>query len=134
MEVFVEQPRLHRVCKLLYLIMKNYFLACLIHLKSKTSLLFIIYIVSVLGRDKRYKVKYNPLPEGVPENEARGSSWRQRDIFDRISQDETRDIRSNITLCLKEFLRMKPKGTPEGKGIYLTVYPKSSPSTDIISF
>ena len=48
--------------------------------------------------------------------------------------DETRDIRSNITLCPKEFPRAKPKGTPEGKGLYLTVYPESSPNTDIISF
>ena len=33
-----------------------------------------------------------------------------------------RDIRSNITLCLKEILRVKV--TPEGKGLYPTVYPK----------
>ena len=46
----------------------------------------------------------------------------------------TRDIRSNITLCLKEFPRAKPKGTPEVKGLYLTVYPELSPNTDIISF
>ena len=26
------------------------------------------------------------------------------------------------------------KGIPEGKVLYLTVYPESSPSTDIISF
>ena len=38
-----------------------------------------------------------------------------------------------ITLCLKEFPRAKPEGTPEGKGLYLTMYPKSSPNTDIIS-
>ena len=44
-----------------------------------------------------------------------------------------RDIWSNITLCLKEFSRAKPEETPEGKGSYLTVYPKSSPNTDIIS-
>ena len=49
-------------------------------------------------------------------------------------QEKTRDIRSNITLCLKEFPRAKPKETPEGKGLYLTVYPESSPNTDIISF
>ena len=49
-------------------------------------------------------------------------------------KDETRDILSNKTLCLKEFPRAKPEGTPEGKGLYLTVYPKSSPNTDIISF
>ena len=52
--------------------------------------------VSVLGQDKGYTVKYNPLPEGV--------------------------------------LRAKPEGTPEGKGLYLTVYPESSPNTDSISF
>ena len=27
-----------------------------------------------------------------------------------------------------------PEGTPEGKGVYLTVYPESSPNTDSISF
>ena len=30
--------------------------------------------VSVLGPDKGYTVKYNPLPEGVPEGEAQGNS------------------------------------------------------------
>ena len=42
------------------------------------------YSVSVLGRDKGYTVKYNRLPEGVPE------------------------------------------------GLYLTLYPKLSPNTDIL--
>ena len=32
-------------------------------------------IVSVLGRDEGYTVKYNPSPEGVPEGEARRNSW-----------------------------------------------------------
>jgi hypothetical protein len=32
------------------------------------------YTVSVLGRDEEYTVKYNPLPEGVPEGKARGNS------------------------------------------------------------
>ena len=41
---------------------------------------------------------------------------------------------SNIPLCLKEFPREKPEGTPEGEGVYLTVYPESSPNTDSISF
>ena len=45
-----------------------------------------------------------------------------------------RDIQSNIPLCLKEFPRAKPKGTPEGKGLYLTVYHKSSSNTDSILF
>ena len=35
------------------------------------------------------------------------------------------------TLCLKEFPRAKPEGTPEGKGLYLIVYPELSPNTDI---
>ena len=30
--------------------------------------------------------------------------------------------------------REKPEGTPEGKGLYLTMYPNLSPNTDIISF
>ena len=50
--------------------------------------LYRTYIVSVLGRDEGYKIKFSPLPEG----------------------------------------------TPEGKGLYLTVYPELSPNTDIISF
>ena len=49
-------------------------------------------------------------------------------------KDEKRDIWSNIPLCLKEFPRAKPKGTPEGEGVYLTVYTESSPNTDSISF
>ena len=40
-----------------------------------------------------------------------------------------RDIRSNIPLRLKEFPRAKPEGTPEGGGVYLTVYPELSPNT-----
>ena len=48
--------------------------------------------------------------------------------------DEKRNIWSNIPLCLKEFLRAKPEETPEGEGVYLTVYTKSSPNIDIISF
>ena len=49
-------------------------------------------------------------------------------------QDKTRDIISNISLCLKEFPKAKPKGTPEGKGLYLILYPKSNPNTDILLF
>ena len=30
--------------------------------------------------------------------------------------------------------RAKPKGTPEGGGVYLAVDPESSPNTDIMSF
>ena len=37
-------------------------------------------------------------------------------------------------LCLKDFLRAKPEGTPEGEGICLTVYYKLSPNTDSLSF
>ena len=32
------------------------------------------YTVYALGQDEGYTVKYNPLPEGVPEGEARGNS------------------------------------------------------------
>ena len=42
--------------------------------------------------------------------------------------------RVKIPLCLKEFPRAKPKGTPEGKGVYLSVYPESSPNMNSISF
>ena len=49
-------------------------------------------IVSVLGREEQYTVKYTPLPETV--------------------------------------LRVKPEGTPEGEGVYLTVYSELSPNTD----
>ena len=45
--------------------------------------------MSVLGRQEGYTVKYNPLPEGVPEGEARGNSQRQSFVFDCISRDES---------------------------------------------
>ena len=51
-----------------------------------------------------------------------------------LYQDETRDTRSNIPLRLKEFPRVKPEGTPEGEGVYLTVYPKSSPKRIVYNF
>ena len=41
-----------------------------------------------------------------------GEDIKKDDILYPYS-DETRDIRSNITLCLKEFPRAKPKGTPK---------------------
>ena len=44
-----------------------------------------------------------------------------------------RNIRLNVCLRLKEFPRAKPKRTPEGGGVYLTVYPEMSPNTDIIN-
>ena len=50
------------------------------------------------------------------------------------SKDETRDVRSNLPLRLKEFPRGKPEGTLKGEGVYLTVYPESSPDMDSISF
>ena len=37
-------------------------------------------------------------------------------------------------LRMKEFRRAKPEETPEGEGVYLTVYPELSPNTDSISF
>ena len=33
-----------------------------------------VYTVSVLGQGEGYRVKFNPLPEGVPEGKARGNS------------------------------------------------------------
>ena len=51
-------------------------------------------------------------------------------LYPYVGRDEGH--RSNITLCLKEFPRAKPEGTPEGKGyIYIS---ELSPSTVIISF
>ena len=41
--------------------------------------------VSVLGQDEGYTVKYNPLPEGVPEGKARGNCQRQKVIFDILN-------------------------------------------------
>ena len=45
-------------------------------------------------------------------------------------QDSTRHIPSNITLCLQEFPRASPSGTPSDKGLYLTVYHSSCLNTD----
>ena len=58
---------------------------------------------------------------------------KRRDILYPY-KDERRDIRSNIPNRLKEFPRAKPEGTPESGGVYFSVYPNSSPNTDIISF
>ena len=44
--------------------------------------------------------------------------------------ESTRAIWSNIPLCLQEFPRASPSGTPSGKGVYLTVYPLSRPNTE----
>ena len=41
---------------------------------------------------------------------------------------------SSIILCLQEFLKAKPVGTPKGKALFLTTHPELSPNTDIISF
>ena len=40
----------------------------------------------------------------------------------------------NIALCLREFPKAKPKGTPEGKGLYLNVYPELNRNTGSILF
>ena len=47
------------------------------------------YIVSVLGLNSEYTVKYRPPPEGVPEGKAQGNSGRLRAIFVRISRVES---------------------------------------------
>ena len=44
------------------------------------------------------------------------------------------DIRSNIALRLTEIPRAKLEVTPEGGGLYLTVYPKLSVNTGSITF
>ena len=49
-------------------------------------------------------------------------------------KDETRDIRSNIALPLREGLRAKPVGLPKAKGYILPFFPESSPITDSIIF
>ena len=38
--------------------------------------------------------------------------------------DETQNSLSNIALRLREFQRAKQKGTPNGNGLYLTIYAK----------
>ena len=63
-------------------------------LNLSISYFIIIYCIRIRTRRGGYTVKYNPLPEEVPESEA--------------------------------------EGTPEGNGLYLTVYPETSPNTDII--
>ena len=40
------------------------------------TVLFNVRIVSVLGQDEGYTVKYNPLTEGVPEGKAQGNSLK----------------------------------------------------------
>ena len=47
-----------------------------------------------------------------------------------IGQDKGYTVK--YTICLTEFPRAKPEGTPEGQGLYLTVYPELSHNTDII--
>ena len=34
-----------------------------------------LYFVSILGRDKGYTIKYNPLPEGVPKGNPEDYIW-----------------------------------------------------------
>ena len=36
------------------------------------------------------------------------------------------------TLCLQEFPRASPLGTPSDKGLHFTVYPSSRPNTDTV--
>ena len=46
-----------------------------IHNTALNSVLHLLnYTVSVLGREEGYTFKYTPLPEGVPEGEARENS------------------------------------------------------------
>ena len=54
------------------------------------------------------------------------------DTVSVLGRDEGYMVKYNP--WLKEFLRAKPEGIPEGKRLYLAVYPELSPITDIISF
>ena len=49
-----------------------------------------------------------------------------------LGRDEGYTVK--YTLCLKEFLRDQPEESPECKGLYLTIYLKSSPNMDSIRF
>ena len=53
---------------------------------------------------------------------------------DSVVYHETRDIRSTIASRLRELPRSKLEVTPEGKRLFLTVYPKSRHNTDGITF
>ena len=87
---------MNMACNIRYLLML--FVICLISIISMWSFWALrqgqivnskeceLYIVSVLGWDKGYTVKYNPLLEGVPGGEAQGNYWIQMVIFDRISR------------------------------------------------
>ena len=46
----------------------------ILHIMHHVHIMIVMHIVSELGQDKGYTVKYNPLPEGVPEGEAQRNS------------------------------------------------------------
>ena len=48
-------------------------------------------------------------------------------------EDSTRDIQSNIPLCLQELPWALPSETPSGEGVYFSVYPSSRPNTDTVN-
>ena len=48
--------------------------------------------------------------------------------------DKMRDIRSNISLCMREFPKATANGTLKGKGLQLTIYPRLSHNMDSITF
>ena len=58
----------------------------------------------------------------------------QYTVYCILIRTRRKDLRSNIPHYSKKFPRAKPKGTSESKGVYLTLYPESSPNTDSISF
>ena len=43
-------------------------------------------------------------------------------------------MRSGVALCLREFPRAKPGGTPKGCGLILADGPKGSPNAGILAF
>ena len=55
----------------------------------------------------------------------------KNDIMSVLGLDEGYTVK--YTLCLQEFPRALPAGTPSGKGVYLTVYLSSRLYTDTVS-
>ena len=60
----------------------------IVHEINQVNIILMIvknYIMSVLGLDSGYTVKYTPSPSGVPQGFALGNSFSRRGIFDHIS-------------------------------------------------
>ena len=57
----------------------------------------------------------------------------KRHFFKSVLGLEIRDALANIALHLKGVPKSKPKGTPEGEGLYLTICSELSPNVDCTS-